>query len=182
MQFGLSSLIRRLRLSEGSWPVLALLGLLLGVIAVSCNSDDSDDQSESVDAAAIAGPNFVSNKDVATTEPGTPERALFEWFQAVQFRDVREVEDLTTPEKVDTELIDAVETVNQSLGRPDVNEVRVDGKRAIVRLFLLFYEGGNPEPKAAQAMTLRMKEDDGEWKMDEVGFLIDQAEAAKTAE
>jgi hypothetical protein len=31
-------------------------------------------------------------------------------------------------------------------------------------------------------MTLRMKEDDGEWKMDEVGFLIDQAEAAKTAE
>jgi hypothetical protein len=156
------------------------------IAEVIATAGDSDGQADSVNGAEIAGRNFVSNGDVATTEPGTPERALLEWFRAVQFGDVREVEDLTTPEELDevdsAKLFDAVETVNQSLGRPDIDEVRVDGNRAFARLFLLSYEGDNPEPTFARALTLRMKEQGGKWKVDEVGFLIDQAEAVKAAD
>jgi hypothetical protein len=72
MQSHLLSLVRRLRSSEESWPVLAaLLGLLVGVIAVSCNSLALPHE-ETVDLEQVSG----SPIDHDRVEPHTTESPL----------------------------------------------------------------------------------------------------------
>ena len=119
--------------------------LLSAVLWGGCAGDDGPARTARATAEAdkdIARmlPNLVDERDVASTVAGSPERALLEWFQAVQFEDLEAVRSLTDPAALPRagrrELAAAVAVVGPALGKPTIVTAKTNDDRASVRALI----------------------------------------------
>jgi hypothetical protein len=130
------------------------------------------------DVVKVFPPTIVKDGDVNELKKGTPERALLEWWQAFQFRDVRTVKALTSEETL--KAIGSSE-LTELVGRTGLQGIEVldastDGDVAVVNVGLLNFSAprGEPPPKTptnSQPETFTMKRDGDAWLFAQTEYL-----------
>lgn len=171
---------------------LAVAGgcLVLSLAGFACGSDRSErDASPPATAAtapqapAAAPTNIVSNDDIRGTKPGTPERSIMTWAQAVQFGDLAAVRSAYTRRVRDAigvaRLDAAAKQVSSILGRPEVVTPIVSGERASVRVALVSFDAQGARSQQPTTFVLRLE--DGQWRLDDARLLLDAAAAMRRA-
>jgi hypothetical protein len=145
--------------------------LIASTVAVSCGG-----KSPAPVTRSISPWNLLSNADVNKAPAGSPERALFNWCQAVQFGDVSAVLRLTAPATLASlptgALEHAILTIGSELGRPKPVETRISGNVATIRVLLLLYPAGKSTAFLALPTTFTLTHTRGAWRMDDVGALF----------
>ena len=170
---------------------LAVAGgcLALSLAGFACGSDRSaQDTSPPTTATASQAPvtaptNIVGNDDIRRTKPGTPERSVMTWAQAVQFGDLaavrsaytRRVRDAVGAARLDA----AAEQVGSILGRPEIVTPLIDGDRARVRAALVSFDAKGARSQQPTTFVLRLEE--GQWRLDDARLLLDAAAAMRRA-
>lgn len=165
----------RLRLA-----VLVAICVILSMAGFGCGADRSERDAASRPAAA-AQTNIVSNADIRRTRPGTPERSILTWAQAVQFRDLAAVRAAYT-ERVRRavtiqRMYAATRTVGSLLGRPEIVNSKVRGTLARVRVALISF--GASGERTQQPITFSLRREDGQWLLEDAGLLLDSAAALR---
>jgi hypothetical protein len=150
----------------------ALVALLaLGAGALGGCSFGGDEVAERVQQ-----PTLLSAAAVERQAPGSPSRALFEWWRALQFSDSRAAARHyagalgVTPERLDEQLAEAGGAFS---ARPRVVEVDERGDRATV-LVVLETRTLNPNGRVDVLRVPRSFElvrDDGDWRLADNRFL-----------
>jgi hypothetical protein len=162
-----------------SWNVrlqalVAAACVVASLVAASCGSKDKGQPPSSV--ALSTDPNIVTSGDISRAPAHSPRRALLTWFQAVQFRDVAEVRQLTAPAnviRVTQENLDrAVTSIGASLARPQIVHTRITGDKASVRVLLLSYKPGSTLPVASLPATFSLLNTAGSWLVSDVSVLF----------
>jgi hypothetical protein len=134
---------------------------------------------DSSDVVRTFPPQVVLDGDVNEHKKGTPERALLEWWQAFQFRDVKTVLALTSKETLETigrrNLIVLVQKTG--LQGIEVLDATTDGDTGLVQTGLLNFSAqrGEPpprEPTGSQPATFTMVREGGEWVYAQTDFLV----------
>jgi hypothetical protein len=126
----------------------------------------------------VVRPPILSKAEVQRHREGTPARAFFEWWRAMQYDNAVVAAPFyaerlhMTPAKVDRQL--QKPTVGAGLNkRPRLVEVDREGNRAVV-LTTLEVEQRNPNgrvDKQQQARAFNMVREDGRWKLSENNFI-----------
>lgn len=189
--------------------------VLFAVAVLGCGSDGDDEttadtelieaQEAEVEAASeittpidasdvvkTFPPTVVTDGDVEAEEEGTPQRALLDWWQSLQFRDVATVKALTSRATLNAVGEDELAELVQVGSSPQGIEVlgaSETGNTASVQVALLAFsaEEGKPPPRtptSSTPATIVMTKDGGEWLFDDPAYLQPQLEslAASQAE
>jgi len=124
--------------------------------------------------------NIITSKDIRATKPGTPERKIMEWAQAVQFGDTRAVRAAYTTRVRNrvplARFIAATDQVAAALARPEfVRPIYFRGTYALVRVMLVSF-GGDGQ-RSEQPTTFRVHRENGRWLLDDASLLLDTAAA-----
>lgn len=135
-------------------------------------------------AATTAAPsNLVTNEDIKRTTPGTPARTVMTWAQAIQFGDVvsaRRSYSAAVRKKYSLGRLDsAAREVGSLLGKPEIVTPLIRADEALVRVQLVSY--GPRGQRSQQPTTFRLRREDGQWMIDDVGLLLETAEALRRA-
>jgi hypothetical protein len=168
--------------------VLATLCLGAGVLA-SCGDEDSrkqpaDQATSSSEAQAKAlAPYIVDPEQIAKTKPDTPERALTEFWQAIQFQNAEKAYDLLTTEVRDdhkpTAFERQVEDASPSFNStPQVITRETDGTTAQLGVNLLFY-GEDGDVIAITPLTFDLDEEAGAWRLADLDYFEERVAAAR---
>lgn len=131
--------------------------------------------------AKTAATNIVGPADIRRTRPGSPERAILLWAQAVQFGDLASVRSAyskavraaVSPTRINA----ASRVVSSLLGRPEIVGHVVRGTRARVRAAIISYDAGGG--RSIQPETFRLRREDGHWRLDDAALLLDSAAAIR---
>jgi hypothetical protein len=152
-------------------------------VAASCGSKDTKTSTiHSSPAVSVLSSyaNIVTSSEIAKTADGSPQRALLEWFQAVQFRDLGQVGRLTASPKAThvspAALDSAVQNVGPSLAFPRVVQSRVSGDSASVRVLLLTYKAGTTILTSSLPATFTLTRPHGSWLVSDVSVLFPNGE------
>jgi hypothetical protein len=138
---------------------------------------------DSSDVVRLFPPTVVLDGDVREQRQGSPSRALLEWWQAFQFRDVKTVLALTSRETLKTigrrSMIELVRKTG--LQGIEVLDATTDGDTALVQTGLLNFSAprGEPpprEPTASLPATFTMVREDGQWAYAQTDFLVPKAQ------
>lgn len=130
------------------------------------------------DVVKLFPPTIVLDSDVEAHAKGTPERALLEWWQAFQFRDVRTVEARTSRATLEAvgprSLADLVRRTG--LQGIEVLDATTDGDTAVVQTGLLNFSApqGEPPPRVptgSQPATFTMAREGGKWVFAQTDYL-----------
>ena len=169
------------------WPADPVLGVLaaaccLVIIAagLSCSDSDGAVNTPAGTPAKNAPPkNIITDADVSATRRGSPERVLFEFFQAVQFQDIEAIRPLVTRSSRQAlgpgRLAKALSVVGPAVGKPHVFEVRRTGDRATVRLLLQGFAAGRDNPVSSQPFTFSLIRSNGVWRLNSLAYLVTTA-------
>lgn len=135
-------------------------------------------------------PSVISDKVIGEQKQGSPARALLEWWQAFQFRDVRAVVRLTTPGTLDSigrsRLERLVRKVGSNLAGIRVVSSRIFEDACSIRVEMLSFtpSKGDHEPPdkptSSTPNTFVMKRSSGGrgWLFDDAGYLRELAKNA----
>jgi hypothetical protein len=169
---------------------VALSAMAIAVAGVGCGGDDSSDaETRSKNRATVtteaALPNLVSQEDVASAPSDSPQRALLEWFQAVQFQDVEGAELLTEagvieetgPKRVKA----AIGLVGPALGKPSIVNVRREGDRAAVRTLIEAFAPGRKAPVSTDPESFELTNTASSWELSNLDYLLMSARAIRRA-
>jgi hypothetical protein len=144
------------------------------IVAVACGGEDTSTSAELPAGAGAA--NIVQADDLGRVPEDSPDRALLEWFQAVQFRDVVGVRQLTAPATVSrvtpAALDRAVNRIGGSLARPQIVGRRLTSTQAVLRLLLLSYSPASSRPTATTPSTFSLAKIGGAWRLTDVSVLF----------
>jgi hypothetical protein len=130
------------------------------------------------DVVKLFPPTIVLDSDIEEHRKMTPGRALLEWWQAFQFRDVRTVKALTSRATLKAigprALADAVRRTG--LQGIEVLDATTDGDTALIQTGLLNFSAqrGEPPPRTptgSQPATFAMTREAGNWVFDQTDFL-----------
>jgi hypothetical protein len=163
--------------------LVAVACISVALVSLSCGSEDADRPER---AEALPGTrHLVTEQQIRSTRQDAPERAVLEWFQAVQFKDVPAVRALVRSEglrRVSSERVErAVHLVGGALGRPRVSGVIRRGSSASVRVLVLSYERGKADPVLAVPVTFVLRRDTNEWLLEDLDYLLASADAMEEA-
>lgn len=134
---------------------------------------------DSSDVVKLFPPTIVLDGDVKDQPKGSPSRALLEWWQAFQFRDLKTVLALTSKETLKAigrrNLIELVRKTG--LQGIEVLDVTTDGDTGLIQAGLLNFSAprGEPtprEPTGSQAATFTMVREGGQWVYAQTDFLV----------
>ncbi len=165
---------------------LAIVGgcLLLSMAGFACGSDRSPrDAAPPVTSRDTQDTltNIVSNEDIRRTKPGTPERTILSWAQAVQFGDVRAVRAAYTERVRESvpiaRLHAATKQIASLLGRPEIVSPMVQGSIATVRVALISYDSKGK--RSVQPTTFRLRQENRRWLLDDASLLLESAAALR---
>jgi hypothetical protein len=141
---------------------------------------------DSSDVVRVFPPTTVLDGDVREQPKGSPERALLEWWQAFQFRDVVTVEALTSRLTLDVIHRRLLARLVRRTGLQGIETLGalVTGDAASVQAGLLNFSHakGEPVPKtptASKPATFMMAREDGEWKFAETPYLQQKLEGLR---
>jgi hypothetical protein len=130
------------------------------------------------DVVKLFPPTIVLDSDIDEQANGTPGRALLEWWQAFQFRDVKTVKALTSRATLEAigprALADLVRRTG--LQGIEVLDATADGDTAVVQTGLLNFSApqGEPPPRTptgSQPATFTMTRESGEWVFAQTDYL-----------
>jgi hypothetical protein len=133
---------------------------------------------DSADVVKLFPPTIVLDSDIEEHKKGSPDRALLEWWQAYQFRDVKTVRALTSrailKEIGPRVLADAVRRTG--LEGIDVLDATTDGDTALIQTGLLNFSAprGEPpprEPTGSRPATFTMTREGGKWVFDQADYI-----------
>jgi hypothetical protein len=167
-------------------PLLAATATVLFLAA--CGPKDSSSEPARSTSTTGSGsltepklaPSIVSDTQIEDAAPGSPERALLEWWSAFQFRDAPAVEAMTAKDAIDTlsaqTLDELVGTVGSDLPGIKVVSAEVDGDAAIVRVLILGFRVDESGEVVQGSVTgtpqsFEMAQLDGEWLFDEPAYI-----------
>jgi hypothetical protein len=162
--------------------------LMLSTVGFACGSDRSArDTTPAPVATTRSAPerptNIVGNDDIRRTRPGTPERTIMTWAQAVQFGDLAAVRSAYSARvrraTSDSRLDAAAKQVSSILGRPEIVAPIVTGKRARVRVALVSFDAQGRRSQQPTTFVLRLEQ--GRWRLDDARLLLDSAAAMRRA-
>ena len=186
--------------------------LVLGALVVTpagCSSDDDADsggtsavsagKAEAAEASEIRShiatsdvvrafpPTVVKDGDIKAMQPGTPERALLEWWQAFQFHDAKTVTSLTGKATLGEIGRRQIAAIARSLSLPGIKilDVSTTGDTALVFAGLLTFSPQGPDkrvpkkPTDSKPATFTMTREGGEWGFDETEFLLPKLSALR---
>jgi hypothetical protein len=163
------------------YRLVTLLLLLATCLLAACNDSGSgaNGQSDSHKVEQGGGSNLISTREIDSEPADSPQRALLEWFQAVQFEDVEGAQLLVAPRafsRVNEKRFEsAVRTVASALGKPTVIRVRKGKQTAAVRTLMQAFESGSSRPVSSDPESFPMATVDGEWRLDDLDYLFDAA-------
>jgi hypothetical protein len=133
---------------------------------------------DSSDVVKLFPPVIVLDGDIAEYREGTPVRALLEWWQAFQFRDVKTVLELTSAEtRKAAGRRNLIELVRKTgLEGIEVLDATRDGDTALIQVGLLNFNAprGEPpptEPTGSRPAAFTMVREDGKWVYAETAYL-----------
>jgi hypothetical protein len=130
------------------------------------------------DVVKLFPPTIVLDGDIKEHKKGSPDRALLEWWQAFQFRDVKTVKALTSRATLKAigphALADTV--LRTGLQGLEVLDATTNGDTALVQTGLLNFSAprGEPPPRTpthSQAATFEMTREDGNWVFAQTDYL-----------
>lgn len=139
-------------------PTLRIAVALLvaaGLLVAGCGDD----------ASAPIPDRPLTSDEIARYEAGSPERAVAEWWRDVQFNNARGVASRYAPgADVAPEILQNQISRSETFfsGKPRVDAVERVGDRATVYVLVL---GGTGRGGRPEAVPLRLKMVDGEWKI-----------------
>jgi hypothetical protein len=155
------------------------------MVGFACGSDrDPRDAAPATSASRGAPPtNIVSNANIRSTRPGTPQRAIMTWAQAVQYGDLASVREAYTQRVRGAvplaRMNAAAKLVGSLLGRPEIITTILDGPRARVRTALVSFGAGGQ--RSQQPTTFLLRREGGRWLLDDAALLLDSAAAMRRA-
>jgi hypothetical protein len=158
----------------------ALALAVMTVLACGCGGGDSGStKAEPTPRRASAVPaNLLTETDLKRAPTRSPQRALLEWFQAIQYSDLRGVRRLSSSAATkDLDLAAILKLAGPGFARPQIRDVNVEGDRATVRLLLLSYEGGTGEVAIAQPTTIPLRRVGDAWVVSDLTLLVSSADA-----
>ena len=134
---------------------------------------------DSSDVVKLFPPTIVLDGDVNEQKKGSPSRALLEWWQAFQFRDVKSVLALTSKETLKTIGRRNLATLVQKTGLPGIEilDVTDQGDSALIQAGVLVFSAqrGEPVPRkptSSLPTTFAMKREGGDWVYAQTDFLV----------
>lgn len=182
------TLLSGLRARQG-WPLLATaVCVVASAVAVSCGEgkDRGGNTAPKTDLRTVVGGNLITDQDVASQPQGSPQRALFSFFQAVQYRDDEEALSLVARSErgeLSPETIRGlIAMVGGSLGRPRIVAARVTGNRARVRTVVLGFAPGKSAPTSGTPVTFPLRNAESGWVLSDLSYLAVQAREISNAE
>jgi hypothetical protein len=119
--------------------------------------------------------NIVTDAEVAKQPEGSPRRALFSWWQAVQFGDVDGALDLTDRSRLTDEpaFVRAIRTAGDQLPNVRVVSERKADLRASVRVFLEFFDSADRKaPQTLQPRTFNLRLVGNDWKVADTSYAL----------
>lgn len=146
-----------------------------------CGDDDPRGDTAGTTATGrslVAPTNLLTDEDVRALREGSPERALAEWFQAVQFRDVDTARSFVTKSAYrrvgERRFAASVKRVGTSLGRPEiVGSRRLGGGRGYnIRVLIKAYDGVARRPRFSTPASFVMVDENG-WRLDDLYYLTE---------
>jgi hypothetical protein len=152
--------------------IAGLLGLTL--LLGGCSGLGSDDEVPET----VKGPALLSKADVEAQPAGSPQRALYEWWRALQFEEAPEAAKYyagdvrMTPAKLDVILSLGAPTLGLN-ARPRLVETDVNGDAATVRVLLETAEQ-QPNGRVDKTQTARafdLVHEAAGWKMADNRYL-----------
>jgi hypothetical protein len=137
-------------------------------------------------------PQIVTDSDIDAQASGSPERALLEWWQSVQFGDSEQALQRTTNSTIDklgeNDFTEWVKNAGQGLQGVEVLGAEETGNTASVRIGLLQFqpekEGEPPpsDPTSSTPDTIEMKKEGDDWKFAAPEFLEAKIESFLAAQ
>lgn len=123
------------------------------------------------------GRNLVTAAEVRQAGAGTPQGALLEWTRAVQQRDVRTVEQLTSSKAAvaPATLAAAVRTVGSLLAYPQVINQLAAKTTASLAVNLLAYTTNRAAPALSLSAIYAMDREHGGWRVRSTSLLLKNA-------
>jgi hypothetical protein len=160
--------------------IAALACLVASLVVVSCASDDNEPSTQAATTSdsrpGATHPNVVTDQEIERYPRDSPQRALLDWFQAVQFRDEAGVRQSTTERevrRVSAETLDnAVRLIGPALGKPRIESTRERGSEAAIRLFIQSFVRGKPKPVGETPSTFYLTRLGNRWRVKDVRYLI----------
>jgi hypothetical protein len=138
---------------------------------------------DSSDVVRTLPPQTVLDGDVNEQKKGTPERALLEWWQAFQFRDVATMLDLTSRETQKAIGRRTLADLVRRTGLPGIEilDSTEQGSTALIQTGVLSFSAprGKPVPRKptnSVPTTFTMKREGGKWVYAQTDFLVPKAE------
>ena len=163
--FGLGS---RPRLTTAA----ALLCTAASVVAASCGTADSGSSHDQIPQAHPLAQHAISVYPL-----GSPERALWLWFQAVQFADPRAVAALTTRAQlkpIGAKAFNyAVRSVGLSIGTPRLVSARHRRSSAAIRVLIRHAVPVTPSSPKVTPRTFYLVHSAHRWKVNDITYLLE---------
>ena len=151
----------------------ALIASCLALLACAgCGGFGGDDSPPE----RISGPALLTQKQVDKQPVGSPQRAIFEWWRALQFKNTPEAVPYFSPSlhMTPSRLTKYLPAAESALAyRPRLVEVQESGDKAIVRV-LLEKITTNPNgrlDRERKAQAFNLVREDGSWKLSENLYL-----------
>ncbi len=140
--------------------------------------DRSEKTATEKDSAALR--RVVTEEAIAQRPRNSPDRALLNWWQAVQFEDFEGVRLLSTRQALSRTsprgLSRAVSTVASALGRPEIVRVRSQGDRAAVRVLIQSFGSKAGQTVSTDPATFELRRMRGKWRVGDLGYLLETAQ------
>jgi hypothetical protein len=180
-------------------PWRAMLVLLCGVAFTpmahaGCNGGEEEQggpraTSESGHSAASSGlpPNIVTDDRIRAAPKYSAERAVLQWWQAVQFRDIESARRLTDDDAL-AELRPGAfrrTVLEVGDGLPGLRVVGVtdNGQNASARVLLEFFDASKPESQSSLVpRTIRITQEGSEWRVADLEYLLKVAAPSDSRE
>lgn len=164
--------------SRGLGPLFLACALITAIAVSAIGGEPSLPEgpkgAQTLDRSAIPA-NIITVADVAGTGAGSPDRTLLSAFQAVQFRDVEGLRELTAPgtlARIGAARLKAdVDLVGSALGKPFVTSRRATGSRANLRVIVGAYDGSSAQPRFITTQTLSLRREQGRWLLTDLAFV-----------
>jgi hypothetical protein len=174
----------------GTWTAGICVVLALGAFACGSDSDDRETSSRRAPQGSAAEAELtaylVTAGDVARTRPGSAERTLVRWWQAMQYSDFDEAYTLLAPAQQSEYTRRAFQrtarfaTVGGFYSKPDVVEQRGHRSISTVLVNLLTFEKG--KVAGVVPTVFRLARVDGSWRVADLRYLERKADEGRAAD
>jgi hypothetical protein len=172
---------------------VAAICVLIALGAFACGSDSGDENGTTAgrtetasSAPAELTAYLITARDLSRTRPGTPERSLLRWWQAMQYSSFDEAYDLLAPSLKRRYSLKQFErearlaTIGGFFSKPDLVERRGRGSNSTLLVNLLVYKKDKVTGVAPTVFHMQMVDD--RWHLADLRYFERKADEGRAAD